>query len=388
MCLLLMKQVKTILSTYSADVFGVCSALFELGGMTVMHDASGCNSTYNTHDEPRWYDFDSMVFISALSEMEAILGDDNKLVEDILDAIQDLHPAFAAIAGTPIPMLVGCDIPTLAAQIEQEADIPCFGFQTNGMNSYLSGVSAALSAYARRMTAPDAKPRPGLVNLLGATPLDFSVNHSIASMEHILSENGWQVLSTWAMGSTPEQLSRAGEAQVNLVISGAGLELARTLQEKFGTPYVIGTPTGARFTARILNALTATARDGFSRTVFADITPEKNSDIVIIGESVMSRSLAAALQFEAGVTPRVVCPLETEAGILSPNDRMAAEEEEIQAALIGAQAVIADPLYRPILPENSVLIPLPHEAFSGRIFRRDIPDLTTIDRTFLKGVLL
>ena len=53
-----MKQTARIISTYSADVMGVCSALFELGGMTVMHDASGCNSTYTTHDEPRWFDMD------------------------------------------------------------------------------------------------------------------------------------------------------------------------------------------------------------------------------------------------------------------------------------------------------------------------------------------
>ncbi|HNY00827.1 MAG TPA: oxidoreductase, partial [Oscillospiraceae bacterium] len=64
-----MKQTARIISTYTADVSGAASALFELGGMTVMHDASGCNSTYNTHDEPRWYDQDSLVFISALSEM-------------------------------------------------------------------------------------------------------------------------------------------------------------------------------------------------------------------------------------------------------------------------------------------------------------------------------
>ena len=69
-----MNQTSRIISTYSADTFGVCSALFELGGMTVMHDASGCNSTYTTHDEPRWYDMDSMVFISGLSEMEALMG--------------------------------------------------------------------------------------------------------------------------------------------------------------------------------------------------------------------------------------------------------------------------------------------------------------------------
>ncbi len=52
-----------IIPIYTADVSGVCSALYELGGMTVMHDPSGCNSTYNTHDEIRWYDQDSLIYI-------------------------------------------------------------------------------------------------------------------------------------------------------------------------------------------------------------------------------------------------------------------------------------------------------------------------------------
>ena len=92
-----MKQTARIISTYSADVMGVCSALFELGGMTIMHDASGCNSTYTTHDEPRWYDMDSMVYISGISEMEAIMGDDEKLISDIVDAAT--KEELRAIAG-------------------------------------------------------------------------------------------------------------------------------------------------------------------------------------------------------------------------------------------------------------------------------------------------
>ena len=93
-----MKQTASVLMTYAADVSGVCSALYELGGMTIMHDASGCNSTYNTHDEPRWYHTPSMVYISALSELEAVLGDDGKLIRDIEDAARELHPRFIAIA--------------------------------------------------------------------------------------------------------------------------------------------------------------------------------------------------------------------------------------------------------------------------------------------------
>ena len=84
MGVLLLKRINRILPVYAADISGVCSALYELGGMTVMHDASGCNSTYTTHDEPRWYSMDSMVYISALSELEAVMGDDDKLVRDIV----------------------------------------------------------------------------------------------------------------------------------------------------------------------------------------------------------------------------------------------------------------------------------------------------------------
>ena len=58
--------------------------LYELGGMTVVHDASGCNSTYATHDEPRWYRRPAMVYISALTEMDAILGGDAKLVDEVI----------------------------------------------------------------------------------------------------------------------------------------------------------------------------------------------------------------------------------------------------------------------------------------------------------------
>ena len=61
-----------IISCYTADTSGVCSALYELGGMVVVHDASGCNSTYATHDEPRWYDMDSMIYISALTEIATL----------------------------------------------------------------------------------------------------------------------------------------------------------------------------------------------------------------------------------------------------------------------------------------------------------------------------
>ena len=117
-----MKQVNSVLSTYTADVSGVCSALYELGGMTIIHDASGCNSTYTTHDEPRWYDTPSMVYISALAEMEAMMGDEEKLIGDICSAAEQLKPRFITLCGTPIPMMMGTDFSGLARLIERRTE--------------------------------------------------------------------------------------------------------------------------------------------------------------------------------------------------------------------------------------------------------------------------
>lgn len=370
-----MKQTQTIISTYTADVSGVCSALFELGGMTVMHDASGCNSTYNTHDEPRWYDQDSLVFISGLSEMEAIMGDDEKLIGDIVDAAGQLSPRFIAIAGTPIPMMTGCDIPAIAAEVEARTGIPAFGFQTNGMHSYVQGAGMALAAYAERMVKGNVKKEPRTVNLLGVTPLDFSVNGQDASMRKLLEAAGWKVKSVWAMGSSPEELALSGEAQVNLAVSSVGLEAAEVLRRRFQIPCVTGTPFGQAFSKRVLSALEDAVRENEDKTAFSFLSSEREGEAVIIGESVLSRSLAATVSLERGLKPRVICPVECRRELLSPGDLSLEDETEIMDALKTAKAVIADPLYKPILPAGCRFYPLPHEAFSGRLYRNDIPDL-------------
>ena len=370
-----MKQTARIISTYSADTFGVCSALFELGGMTVMHDASGCNSTYTTHDEPRWYDMDSMVYISGLSEMEAIMGDDEKLVGDIVETAEQLQPEFIAIGGTPIPAMTGFDYQAAAELIEARTGIPAFGFPTTGMNTYVAGASMALEGIAGRFVKKNAKRTVHLsANLLGVTPLDFSVNGSVRAMEDFLKRAGFEVISRWAMGSSLEKLKDAGQASVNLVVSASGLGVAKALQEMFGTPYVVGTPIGAAYQEQLKRTLFWAAEKGSFET---DVSNLSENEIAVIGEGVTSLSLAQAIEltFQRGV--KVLCATECGKGLLREKDFMTPDEEEITGALEGARIIVADPLYRPICPREAKFIPLPSENFSGRIYRNEIPNLIT-----------
>lgn len=370
-----MKQTSSIISTYAADVSGVCSALYELGGMVVMHDPSGCNSTYNTHDEPRWYDYDSLIFISALTEMEAIMGDDQRLIDEVTDMANQLKPKFIAIAGSPVPMVIGTDFKAIARVIESQTGIPCFGFTTNGMHSYLSGISMALEAVADRLTDASAKAAgSGRVNILGATPLDFSVNGSVESIGEWLKEKGFTLNSCWAMDSTLEEIAQAGYADVNLVVSYSGLKAAKLLKQKFNTPYVVGVPIGMQ-----AEALCAQLKQS-AKTSENFMAPQRQAaasqaKIVLIAESVYGSSLAAAIEGKTGQAVRVICPLEGERDTLSSTDVFAKDETELIPLLNQASIIIADPLYQPICPKNATFVPLGHEAFSGRIFREDIPNL-------------
>mgnify|MGYP002544609925 CR=1 FL=1 len=144
-----MRQSYRIIPIYTADVSGVCSALYELGGMTVMHDPSGCNSTYNTHDEIRWYDQDSLIYISGLTEIDAIMGNDEKFIHDIEEAASELKPRFIALASSPIPYMNGTDFPALARLIQGRTGIDCFFVPTNGMHDYIAGAGSAFLALAQ-----------------------------------------------------------------------------------------------------------------------------------------------------------------------------------------------------------------------------------------------
>lgn len=401
-----MRQAYRIIPIYTADVSGVCSALYELGGMTVMHDPSGCNSTYNTHDEIRWYDQDSLIFISGLTDIDAIMGNDEKFLRDIEDVAEELKPKFIALASSPIPFMNGTDFPGLARALTAETGIPAFSVPTSGMHDYVYGAGLALSEIARHFTGA-AEKRKRKLNLLGVTPLDFGPQPMVDAMKRRLEKYGWEILSTWAMGDTLEELGRAGEAEVNLVVSSVGIPAANVLREKFGTPFLVGTPVEG-YEDEISDALEKEAGSFYEAFEYKKENPaEKNGtqisgrqeelwkvtpdqviylrkkdsplsgfiptpDITLIGEPVTMGSLGAAIEQKCGKKVQLLCPLEITEGLLRQEDEVIRGEEAMEEKLKTARIIVADPLYRPICPESATFYEMPHIAFSGRIYLKNL----------------
>ena len=388
-------------STYTADVSGVCSAMYELGGMTILHDPSGCNSTYTTHDEPRWYDSDSLMFVSGLDEITAVMGDDSVIIADAVRAAEDLKPRFITLCGASIPHIIAFDFKGVARMIEKKTGIPVIPVATDGLKSYVSGVGLSTREWIRRFGDKTLLPaetsedrlqrlREYGVNLLGVTPIDFSRMDNVNALKKVFTDAGIPINTCFAMGDSFENLQKVYRGAVNMVVSSAGRIPARYLIGTAGIPWVEGLPAGACMAEKILQALEETARDGVCRRVEeeepaaeemagarseggrAESEQKEMSSpgrVLVIGEEVFARSLAMALN--AGTLLREQ-GLRAEA--LWPDVDEGLDEDMLIEAVNASRFVIGDPLFRTVLrnPETK-LIPFPHEGYSGRIFRKDIP---------------
>jgi len=424
-------QTHVFTMTYTADVSGVCSAMYELGGMSVLHDPSGCNSTYSTHDEPRWFDTDSLMYVSGLDEITAVMGDDNVLIRDVVQAAQDLHPRFITLCGASIPHIIAFDYRGVAYLIEKECGIPVLPVPTDGLKSYVSGAGLALAAWIERFADPgeyrgvnaksahiasenhagtvfgektfqqayDEKIQNNVhkrINIVGATPLDFSVGKNVQTLRECFEEAGYIVNCCMAMDDSFENMRHAYNADVNVVVSSAGRKPAALMKKKTGIPFVEGLPVGMDQTKAVLDAVKETASDGISRTVpdgklRLDFSAGANgpgsasgsemdsghplqAGILVIGEEIFAKSLSNAINLlpEAGRKGKSASPMwpDVDEGIA---------ETDLADAIRNSAAVIADPLYRTILQSPLVagktiqFIDFPHEAYSGRIYRQEIP---------------
>ncbi len=368
-------QTHVFTSTYTADVSGVCSAMYELGGMSVLHDPSGCNSTYSTHDEPRWFDTDSLMYVSGLDEITAVMGDDNVLIRDVTAAAADLHPRFITLCGASIPHIIAFDFRGVAYLIEQACGIPVLPVATDGLKDYTNGVGLALTAWLDRFADPAEKENalPNAVNLVGVTPLDFSVNDNVRLLRKAFEDAGFSVNCCMAMGESFESMQKAYRAKVNVVVSSAGRRPAKWMKKQAGIPVVEGLPIGKEQTAAVMEAVRGTLADGRDRRAWGDFTaPGRFSvpagGILVLGEEIFAKSLANAIN---------ALPAERRGSIdacpLWPDPDEGLPEAELIEAMRNAAVVIGDPLYRVAMRGAGKFLDFPHEAYSGRIYRAAIP---------------
>lgn len=262
-----MARLSFFLPPPAGDYSGAAGVLFGLDCLVVLVDAGCCTRNYTEYDEPRWARRRKTAFSAQLRTLEAVLGDEERIVEQTAEGVHELGVSCAALLGTPVPAVTGMNLPGIACDVEERAGVPALGIETCGFETYARGASrtfkALVSRFARASEATAARDETASlrVNVLGLTAQDFMGEADMQACLGWLQEAGLEIAFSTAGSYTLDDVAAAGQADASVVVAWSGLAAARELQQRCGVPYVVGKPWCAE-DARMLAKLVRRAASG------------------------------------------------------------------------------------------------------------------------------
>ena len=372
-----MKGLRKYIAPFAPDQSGATAVFCELGGLVIILDAGGCAGNVCGFDEPRWFASKSAIFSAGLRDMDAILGRDDKLVEKIGKACKKIDGNFVAVIGTPVPAVIGTDYAALRRMIEKKTGFVAMTVDTNGMELYDDGVRKASLELFRTFAGTDGNSQvmaqgtgtDGAVNrgetagtdtplkllgVLGATPMDIVETETPDDIANYYKKEGWQKVSVYGMGAGLEVVRQAGQARKNLVIAPAGLETARYLKKKYGTPYEAEYPLA-----------TIPGWDVF----WENVMKKERKKVLIVHQQVLANTLRDAIRRESGAEVTVASWFMLDKELKEDGDVHLREEDQWISLVKdgGYDLIIGESLFMRAVPDYAGdHINLTHFAVSGK----------------------
>jgi len=197
-----------------------------------------------------------------LTEQDVIMGNaEKRLFHAIRQAVETYAPPAIFVYNTCVPALIGDDLEAVCKAASQHFNTPvvpvdCAGFYgSKNLGNRIAG--EAMIKYVVGTREPDPLPaksqREGIpvydVNLVG----EYNIAGEFWNVLPLLDELGLRVLCTLAGDARYREVQSMHRAKVNMMVcSKAMINVARKLQETFGTPWFEGSFYGITDTSQAL----------------------------------------------------------------------------------------------------------------------------------------
>lgn len=222
-----------------------------------------------------------------LNEQDVVMGrGEKRLLDSIEQALERYSPAAVFVYNTCVPALIGDDVEAVCAAAEQRWGTPVVpvdaaGFYgTKNLGNRIAGEAMIKHVCGRREPdpVPEEARREGIrvhdINLIG----EFNIAGEMWRVLPLFDELGLRVLCALSGDARFREVQTMHRAVVNMVVcSKAMINVARKLEDAFGTPWFEGSFYGVRDMSSALR--------GFARLI-------DDPDLVDRTESLIAREEA------------------------------------------------------------------------------------------------
>jgi nitrogenase molybdenum-iron protein beta chain len=194
-----------------------------------------------------------------LQEKQIVFGGTARLREQIKNTLKVLAGELYVVVTGCVPEVVGDDVPAMVKEARDQRfpvlGVAAPGFKGNGWAGHASAARALLEQLPS-LLPPDEEEPVFDVNLWGIVPShDPGWEGDLLAVEGLLAEAGLRSNRLVGLGQGVASWRQAPRARANVVLSPWGLDAARLLSNRHGTPIVdFGfLPVGSRDAALLLS---------------------------------------------------------------------------------------------------------------------------------------
>jgi nitrogenase molybdenum-cofactor synthesis protein NifE len=176
-------------------------------------------------------------FSTDLQEMDVVQGGEKKLYAGLCELIDAHQPKAAFVYATCIVGVIGDDVEAVCKRVSMEKGIPVLPVHSEGFKgTKKDGYRAACEALLKLVgTGSTGEITPHSINILG----DFNLAGETWMIREYYKRMGVEVVSCITGDGRVDEIRRAHGAALNVVqCSGSMTHLAKTLKEKYGTPFI------------------------------------------------------------------------------------------------------------------------------------------------------
>jgi nitrogenase molybdenum-iron protein beta chain len=222
----------------------------------IIHGAQGCGGTlsqalalggaYGTG-----YAGNGAIPSTNITETEVIFGGESKLRQEMKGVFEVMKGELFVVTTACMTDIIGDDVNGVINDLNPFPK-PVIFLETGGFkgNSYY-GYGRLIEELFRQYIPKAEKKNPKKVNLLGLIPAyDPFFRGDLTELKRVLLRLGLEVNTFLTNDQTQENLLKAGEASLNIVLSRLyGVDAAKTIQETHGIDYLVtDLPIGATAT--------------------------------------------------------------------------------------------------------------------------------------------
>jgi len=319
------------------------SVIVEYGPAGTTHFSMGLFGDLGIEQENR-------LFTTHMREEDVIMGDTSRLENAILEVDENYSPKIIFVVASSSSAVVGTDLRGICTMIQPKVNARLIAFEQGGFRGdYSFGLRAAYDLLSQTVAKRGAERKPGTYNILGASSGAYRCKADVEEVKRLLTEAfGLKCLCTMCLETDVETMEDLTGAEVNLVIRGEALPMARRMKEEFGIPYVYGVPygyqgtldwlseiagvTGKIVNPRMLGQIKKSSMEIMQYRMYSRMLKRDKMQAYLYGEYETVKGLGKFLS-EMGITPlyrissHSLTPLEeTEDGI----DNLPDEKERIR----------------------------------------------------------